>query len=188
MERSFKTSLGHCELCSAADVIPFCVVIAAVLVACLVFVRYFSKMALSKQSLTILTVTVTLGQLLSALQALGAIRQLSVKWTEPAKSLMDMLAVLNFDFDVLHMSCVAGADRPVLQFLAQLLAYPFISVSVMLLCFLSRAAGHRIKLDSLLNLNGMLLLAFNLTLTLAVLMPLQCIGNPNGTASVGANP
>jgi len=188
MERSFKTSLGHCELCSAADVIPFCVAIAAVLVACLVFVRYFSKMALSKQSLTILTVTVTLGQLLSALQALGAIRQLSVKWAEPAKSLMDMLAVLNFDFDVLHMSCVAGADRPVLQFLAQLLAYPFISVSVMLVCFLSRAAGHRIKLDALLNLNGMLLLAFNLTLTLAVLMPLQCIGNPNGTASVGANP
>jgi len=169
-------------------VIPFCVAIAAVLVACLVFVRYFSKMALSKQSLTILTVTVTLGQLLSALQALGAIRQLSVKWAEPAKSMMDMLMVLNFDFDVLHMSCLTGADSPALAFLAQLLAYPFISVSISLVCLAARFAGQRIKLDALLNVNGILLLSFNLTLTLAVLMPLQCIPNPNGTAGVSANP
>ncbi|CAE8616377.1 unnamed protein product [Polarella glacialis] len=186
--QTFKTSLGYCSPCSESDLLPFFAALGVLLVGCLVFVRFFSKINLSKQSLTLLTVTVTLGQLLAALQAVGAIRQLSVKWAEPAKSLMDMLMVLNFDFDVLHMSCITGADNPALAFLAQLLAYPFISVSVFVVCFAARFAGQHVKLDAILNVNGVLLLSFNLTLTLAVLMPLQCIRNPNGSSAVSANP
>ena len=38
------------------------------------------------------------------------------------------------------------------------------------------------------NLNGILLFALFITLTLAVLGPFQCIGNPDGSSSMASNP
>ena len=44
------------------------------------------------------------------------------------------------------------------------------------------------SLDAVFNLNGTLLFALFITLTLAVLGPFQCLSNPDGSSSMASNP
>ncbi|CAJ1358827.1 unnamed protein product [Effrenium voratum] len=71
-----------------------------------------------------------------------------------------------------------------MKFLGQLLACPMGAFLIMVAWGLARLRGKRMSLDSVFNLNGILLFALFITLTLAVLGPFQCIGNPDGSSSM----
>ena len=66
-----------------------------------------------------------LGQLASAVQALGAFQSILVEWPEPLATLLELTQLLMFDIEVLRGECALGRDDPVDNYASRLLAYPF---------------------------------------------------------------
>ena len=66
-----------------------------------------------------------------AVQALGSIRQLSIEWQDPVKSMLEFTGLLTLDFDMIRIACLYGTDSPVLKFVSQLLACPARSLQVL---------------------------------------------------------
>ncbi|CAE7320100.1 Grm8 [Symbiodinium necroappetens] len=186
-EGYFPEEEGTCLPCSPADSLPAILSgIAAVIV--LILLLSSVNADLNQQSLNLLTVAAVGSQMVMAVQALGSIRQLSITWVDPVRHIIDMTRLLTFDFDIIRISCVTGQDSPTLKFLGQLLACPAGFCLVMVAWGVARARGRKMSLDAVFNLNGTLLFALFITLTLAVLGPFQCISNPDGSSSMASNP
>eukprot|EP00930_Biecheleria_cincta_P028573 TRINITY_DN19944_c0_g2_i1.p1 TRINITY_DN19944_c0_g2~~TRINITY_DN19944_c0_g2_i1.p1 ORF type:complete len:1742 (-),score=234.93 TRINITY_DN19944_c0_g2_i1:108-5333(-) len=182
-----KAAKGECEECSELDKMPFLFILAGVfgLGAVMTVVM---KVDMSKQRLSSLTVIMTGGQLITALQALGAVSQLAIDWQEPVRTFMELLALLTLDFDVANMSCLVQENSPVAKFAMQLVTYPFLLATLTTGFFLSKLTKSPVTLDSFWNLNGSILFVLFISMTLAMLGPLQCLENPNGLMSVAENP
>ncbi|CAE8604277.1 unnamed protein product, partial [Polarella glacialis] len=178
---------GVCKECGEGDKMPF-IGLAVCLVGLGILLTVFLKVDLSKQRLSYLTVIMTGGQLITAIQALGAIRQLAIIWVEPVKSVMDALSFITLDIDVMKATCFMQSDNVAVKFIMQMLAYPFLLTILLVAYGLSQFSREPVSMDSLWNLNGTILFVLFISLTLSMLMPLQCILNPNGTSSVAANP
>ncbi|CAE8581743.1 unnamed protein product [Polarella glacialis] len=179
---------GDCVQCSDADKLPFVFILLGLLFFG-VLLTILMKVDLSKQRLTYLTVLMTGSQLITALQALGCIRQLRIDWQEPVKTVMNIMSLMTFDLDMFQTSCLLGRDTAVIKFIMQMLSYPFLLAVLAVGFFLSKLCSSKpVTMDSLYNLNGTILFVLFISLTLAMLMPLQCIDSPNGTSSVASNP
>ncbi|CAE8646997.1 unnamed protein product [Polarella glacialis] len=178
---------GTCGECAAQDSLPM-VFLGLGVALLMTFMLIIVNSDLSKQSLNLLTIVAVASQLVMAVQALGAIRQLKIHWVEPVLSVLELTKLLNFDFDVVNFSCFYPSDDPVVKFVFQLLAYPFCVAVLGITWGISYLAKRPLKFDNVFNINGLVLFAFFITLTLTVLLPFQCVGNPNGTASMVTNP
>eukprot|EP00931_Biecheleriopsis_adriatica_P056953 TRINITY_DN33782_c0_g1_i1.p1 TRINITY_DN33782_c0_g1~~TRINITY_DN33782_c0_g1_i1.p1 ORF type:complete len:1737 (-),score=245.39 TRINITY_DN33782_c0_g1_i1:121-5331(-) len=182
-----KDGAGTCLKCTDLDRMPFLAILMGMLVFGSIMI-VLMKVDLSKQRLTTLTVLMTGGQLVTALQALGAVRSLTIDWQEPVRSFMGLLSLLTLDFDVANTSCLVAQDGPLPKFAMQILTYPFLFTVLLSGFMLSKFTRNPVSVDSFYNLNGTVLFVLFISMTLAMLMPLQCINNPNGTSSVAANP
>ena len=89
---------------------------------------------------------------------------------------------------MIRISCLVGQDSPTLKFLCQLLICPMGSCLLLATWAIARLRGRRVTLDSLFNMNGIIIFAFFITLGLAVLGPFQCVRNPDGSSSMASNP
>ncbi|CAE8630546.1 unnamed protein product [Polarella glacialis] len=187
MDSHYRGDDGVCELCTDADKMPFVFILLGLLF-CGVSVTIMMKVDLSKQRLSYLTILMTGSQLITALQALGCIRQLSIVWEAPVKTVMDILALMSFDLDMVKAPCLVGNDSTVVKFIMQMLAYPFLFGVLMVAFLISKLTRQPVTMDALYNLNGTILFVLFISLTLAMLMPLQCIDSPNGTSSIASNP
>eukprot|EP00439_Symbiodinium_sp_Y106_P025073 s1659_g3.t1 len=188
-EGYFPEEEGTCLPCSPGDSLP---AVLSGIAAVLIFLLSSVNADLNQQSLNLLTVAAVGSQMVMAVQALGSIRQLSINWVEPVRYIIDMTRLLTFDFDIIRISCVTGQDSPTLKFLGQLLACPAGFCLVMVAWGVARARGRKMSLDAVFNLNGILLFALFITLTLAVLGPFQCnLANAtsrDGSSSMASNP
>lgn len=72
---------------------------------------------------------------------------------------------------MIRISCITGADSPTLKFLGQLLCCPLGACVIMIAYGVAKLRGRKMSLDAVFNLNGILLFALFITLTLAVPMP-----------------
>ncbi|CAE8615224.1 unnamed protein product [Polarella glacialis] len=154
----------------------------------MIFMLLLVNSDLSQQSLNIMTAVAVGSQMVMAIQALGAIRQLKVHWVEPVASVLELLKLINFDFDIVNLNCFYPSDYPVVKFVFQLLAYPFCVAVLGITWAILYFAKRPVRFDSMFNSNGAILFALFITLTLTVLLPFQCEGNPNGTTSMVTHP
>eukprot|EP00931_Biecheleriopsis_adriatica_P064365 TRINITY_DN39160_c0_g1_i1.p1 TRINITY_DN39160_c0_g1~~TRINITY_DN39160_c0_g1_i1.p1 ORF type:complete len:1422 (+),score=258.12 TRINITY_DN39160_c0_g1_i1:115-4380(+) len=178
---------GSCVKCGELDAIPGIVafVVLLLIVMCgLVFVNADLK----TQTLSFLTVAMVAGQLCMVLQIFGSFRQLSVKWVEPVKSVLAVTKILSFDLDVISVTCMMVSDSPVSKFVAKLFVYPMTVVMLACAWGLSKFMKKPLDFDKVFNLNGLLLYIIFITLTLTVLLPLQCKPNPSGSTSMVSSP
>ncbi|CAE8582168.1 unnamed protein product [Polarella glacialis] len=178
---------GTCGECAAQDSLPMVYLVLGVALL-MIFALIMVNSDLSQQSLNILTIVAVGSQLVMAVQALGAIRQMKIHWVEPVLSVLEFTKLLNFDFDVVNLSCFCPSDDPVVKFVFQLLVYPFCVAVLGITWGISYIARRPVRFDNVFNINGLVLFGFFITLTLTVLLPFQCVGNPNGTASMVTNP
>eukprot|EP00439_Symbiodinium_sp_Y106_P049873 s5941_g6.t1 len=186
-EGHYPLEEGSCKPCVAGDALP--AILCTIVVAIVVMVLFSCVNAdMNQQSLNIITVATVGSQMVTAIQALGSIRQLSINWVEPVRQLIDLTGVLTFDFDMIRISCLVGQDSPTLKFLCQLLICPMGSCLLLATWAIARLRGRRVTLDSLFNMNGIIIFAFFITLGLAVLGPFQCVKNPDGSSSMASNP
>ncbi|CAE8680036.1 unnamed protein product [Polarella glacialis] len=116
---------GACGECAAQDSLPMVFLILGVALLMIFMLIIMGKSDLSKQSQNMLIIVAVGSQLVMAIQALGAIRQLKIHWVEPVLSVLELTKLLNFDFDVVNFTCFYPSDDPVVKFVFQLLAYPF---------------------------------------------------------------
>ena len=123
-----------------------------------------------------------------AVQALGSIRELSIRWQEPVKTLVGFAKVMTFDLHIIRVTCLYGTDSPMLLFCSQLLACPAACGFLLLSWPLSKFFGRPRPLDLVLNHCGLLFFAFFLSITLNMLIPFQCVPNPDGSTSMMTDP
>jgi len=178
---------GTCLQCGPGDSLP---ALFTGIFAVIVIIGLLSSVNadLNQQSLNLLTVAAVGSQMVMAVQALGSIRQLSISWVDPVRDIIEFTRLLTFDFDVIRISCITGQDSPTIKFLGQLLACPMGACIIMIAYGVAKLRGRKMSLDAVFNLNGILLFALFITLTLAVLGPFQCLANPDGSSSMAANP
>jgi hypothetical protein len=142
----------------------------------------------SKQHLSVITIGLTAGQLVTAIQAVGAIQTMKVNWEEPLSSMMSFMALFSFDLDLFQLPCVFGADSPVTNFVVKLLIYPCFAALLFTSYNVSRLVGRSLDPANLKNLNGMLLFVLYISLALSIMLPFQCQTNPSGPSSMATHP
>lgn len=128
------------------------------------------------------------GQLIMALQALGSIRELSIQWEEPVKTLINLTKILMFDFDFFRSSCFFGFDSPTLYFVSRLLTCPLACLLLVCIWILNKIRGRPKPFNVVMNQCGLLVFAFFLSITRTTLIPFQCVPNPNGSSSMLLHP
>jgi len=142
----------------------------------------------SKQSMALITMVATAGQLAVAVQAMSSIRQMKISYVGLISSLLDITKVLTFDFNVVYYQCFWSTDNPVYLFALQLLCYPCLLILLSLLCAVAYLMGRNVTFVKLFNINGSILCTIFITLTLVTLLPFQCRVNPNNTTAMLQNP
>jgi len=133
-------------------------------------------------------VLLTAGQSVVTIQALGAINQLSIRFPEPAGTVMAAMSVLVINVDVFRVTCLVVDDNPVTKFALQLMVYPMFLFVLGVVWVIARKINRQLHLNTIFNLIGMLLLGFFISLTLTVLSPFQCMRSPCDFLSEVSNP
>ncbi|CAE7030005.1 GRM6 [Symbiodinium natans] len=179
-------NMGTCQPCGESDYLPG--VLLFIFVPTALVAVSMMKMEPSQLSFNLLTAAAVASQLIVAIQALGSMQQLAIEWQHPVKGLLEFTDILTLDFDFVRITCLSGTDSPVLKFVMRLLTCPTLCAILFASWFLGKLLGRPKPLDSLLNLCGLCLFAFFLSITLATLSPLRCVPNPNGTSSLITDP
>lgn len=186
-EGYFPLENGTCQKCQEADLLPAIAIFILIPMAIILLSCF--NMDPNQQSLNLLTAAAVTSQIIMSVQALGSIRQLSIEWPVPVKSLIDLTRLLTFNLDIIKVGCVYGNDSPILKFTSQILICP---VGCCLIClgWLIQQIDRRSKMswDGVINLCGLLFFALFLSITLSTMIPFQCQQNPNGSRSMVSEP
>lgn len=140
------------------------------------------------QGLNTVTAASVTGQLIMAMQALGSIRELSIQWQQPVRTLIDLTKIMMFDFHFVRTSCFFGTDSPVLYFVSRLLTCPIACILLVCSWVLNKMLGRRKPFNTVMNQCGLLIFAFFLSITRSTLIPFQCVTSPNGSSSMLLHP
>ncbi|CAE7488865.1 Grm5, partial [Symbiodinium necroappetens] len=180
------TQGGQCQPCARADLLPaiFTMVVTLILLYQLTKSGIYSL----KVSLNTLTAAAVASQLVMAVQTLAAIRELSIDWQEPARTLMNLTRLLTFDLHLVRATCLFVVDSPSLHFASQLLACPALCGLLLLRWLMWKILGYHQPFNIVLNQCGLLVFAFFLSITRSTLTPFQCVSNPDGSSSMLTHP
>ncbi|CAE7223416.1 Tg [Symbiodinium sp. KB8] len=184
--RHYPRENGTCLPCGETDALPGVIAFVAIPIALLLL--NMLRVEPSQVSFNLLTAAAVSSQLLVAIQTLGSIQQLSIEWQQPVLQLLELTKLLTFDLDFIRITCIYGTDSPVLKFASRLLACPLACACLLVSWCLSKMLGRPKPLDTVLNLCGLLIFAFYLSIALATLVPFQCAPNPDQTASMVSDP
>ena len=179
---------GECEECKGLHNFLF---VAVCLVAlCFLFFFYiYATSDPSRQSNTLITVALTMGQLVFVVQALSVFRDIAIDWAEPIRSLLSFLEIFTFKLDIVSAQCLYKKDEPVMNLLFALLLFPIFMVMLGCVTFLVSLVGMRERnLKNYTNTVGFSGLIVYIPITVTVLRALHCTKNPNGTSSIASNP
>lgn len=178
---------GTCAECGATDFLPSVLFSLAALNLFILFVRLLQG-DLDQMSLNTLTVAAVGGQMVTAVQALGSIRQLSIDWVEPVRSLISLTQVLVLDLDLVRISCVDGIDSPTVKFVRRLMLCPIGIGCILITWAVKKCLGQKMHFDTIFNICGVFTFALFISITLFVVDPLRCGRNPDGSLSMLSNP
>lgn len=183
----FPRDDGTCQECGPTDFFP-AIAFGCIVVAVFVLFLRLLQGDLDQLSLNTLTVAAVGGQMVTAVQALGSIRQLSITWVEPVRSVISITQVMVFDLDIIRISCIHGVDSPTVRFVRKLMVCPIGLGLIFVIWFLKSMSGRRMHFDTIFNLCGVFVFALFISITLTVVDPLQCGPNPDGSLSMVSNP
>jgi len=183
----YPVSDGRCKECSGGSLLLMIlwVLLAPVIIfALLVCIRVDASTA----QLTTVTAWITLGQLTTAVQALSTLNQLDVRFVDPARYVLEVCSLMQFELGLLRGPCLFRRDDPVEMFVVKLLVLPLIAGVLCIFWVVSKFVKRPIALDVVCNAVGVIATMFYIGLTLSVLLPLQCRLNPNDRYSMSTEP
>jgi len=148
----------------------------------------------SRAAASLLVVGVMIGQGVTCIQALEAIRQLEIAWIEPLESWLSFLSLLSFDLEIIGLSCYVSSQVGSM-YLCALLSFPIFVFSTWVVFRLGSAVASQIwqsgstpDTGNLWNIHLLLLVSLYTGLSLMVFMPFECRGNPAGIATLVLHP
>ena len=93
------------------------------------------------------------------------------------------------DLDIIRISCLhVNANSPTVRFMRKLMVCPIGLGLIFVIWAIKRMLGRRMHFDTIFNLCGVFVFALFIFITLAVVDPLQCAPNPDGSLSMLSNP
>jgi len=101
--------------------------------------------------------------------------------------MLKVVDALTFELDYLRIQCIFSKDDPVVNFSCTLLLFP----ALMVLLAVGGAAGKLcgtagLTFSNYFNAVGLVATMIFISITILVLRPLHCIGNPNGSSSMAS--
>ena len=177
---------GTCAKCGGQSLWPIIVVLLVVVGALpLALAAGIFMTRARRAALSIFMVSIIFGQVVVCLQALDAIYQMDITWLDPAKAILQSLAIFSFDLD---FSCVLPPQDFVLEYVVQLTAYPVVVLVTLLIWLSMRWSRTPVSFTAFVNVHGLLLVALLTAMTLAIVRPLQCRNNPNRLFTIASRP
>ncbi|CAL1129696.1 unnamed protein product [Cladocopium goreaui] len=188
MPNHFSNSLGQCTKCGDYDAIPAVVAMILLLLAIGVLGWQMGR-KISKSSKQVISATIIGTQAGVMIQTLGVFSDLSLVWEEPVRSLLQLMQLINFDFDIIKMSCYVGTDDPLLNIVVLLLVIPTLTVcGALLAALLARWKGQQFSWPKYLNVVGLVFLVLYLSICMSLTRPIHCQSNPNGLHTMVSSP
>ena len=176
---------GTCAPCGGRSLWPILLMLLVTLGAIpLILVAGIFVTRARRAALSIFMVSIIFGQVVVCLQALDAIYQLDITWLDPAKAILQSLAIFNLDLD---FSCVLPPQDYVLEYVVQLTAYPVVLLATFLI-WLAMKRFKPVSFNAFVNVHGLLVVALLTAMTLTIVRPLQCKNNPNGLFTIASRP
>jgi len=174
---------GRCEECTATGDIVLPIAIVLALGAAVFLYIIVDKTNHGTQSNTTLAAAIALSMLVSIIQQAGVLYVVNVEWVSPLSGVLRSLRLLNFDIEVLQLSCYANVD-PMMIFCAKILVIIVaivVVISIHCLAVLCVYKGRwRERIPTLIGVVGAVSTVFYIAVVSAITGPLQCQDHPNG--------
>lgn len=186
---------GHCASCEGM-VWPWVLgLLLVVTVGCLPMLHSKGKAFGSSRAVSsLLVVGVMVGQGVTCIQALEAIRQLDIQWLEPLESWLSFLSFISINLEIIGLSCYVSS-KVGLMYACSLLFFPMFVLSTWVVFRLGRAVASQVwqsgslpGAQSLWKIHLLLVVSLYTGFSLMVFMPFECRGNPSGIATLLAHP
>lgn len=180
---------GLCMSCSDSNFVVWPLIVAIVfgLVGLVIVYKFATRVDRSSRD-SVATIIIAAGLILAIFQDLPSFGKVKVKWVEPLKTLRGVLSFLSFDIGVLRPNCWLGPRNPTMSYFYTILSYPCGACTVCaFLAFGKYVLRKDVTLNDVININGLLLSAVYMALASVSLRPFKCLGNPDGSASLGAD-
>jgi len=180
---------GQCSKCEASSSYPTAIVAIIAGLVGLVFLTYAVNRDPITRSHAALSCVISAGILVSAVQTLGVFSQLSIKWFEPAKTIMRVMPLLSFDPRSFKVGCLVGAS-PLSSYATQLAIAPMCAALILTII----AIKHRsIKATTVwvefVNTVGTIFKVLFISLVMSTFAPVVCYSHPDGQhQSMRSNP
>eukprot|EP00403_Amphidinium_massartii_P046689 CAMPEP_0178468920 /NCGR_PEP_ID=MMETSP0689_2-20121128/53164_1 /TAXON_ID=160604 /ORGANISM="Amphidinium massartii, Strain CS-259" /LENGTH=1242 /DNA_ID=CAMNT_0020095983 /DNA_START=65 /DNA_END=3793 /DNA_ORIENTATION=- len=174
---------GECETCKAGSAVMLPIAIICGTLALVAIYYMVDRHSAVVQSHAMLSAALATSLFITVVQQMGVISIMSVEWTDPVKSIFQMLRLLAFDIEILQLGCVANV-APSSVFLGKVLTIA-IAIGGMLLVhclavLLVYKGQFQEKRASLYGSVGTVASVFYIAVVSAVIGPLQCQDHPNG--------
>ncbi|CAE7368292.1 unnamed protein product, partial [Symbiodinium necroappetens] len=185
---------GHDETCRPCETLltVYVLVVAALVlsVSLAPFAAFLSCSSLStrKTLAGVAIATAMAGQTAIAFQALQAISQLNIQWVQPVKEFLRVLSMVFHGFQTGVTCFVEGTTFTTWSFALQLLAFPAFVVLTSLPAVAVKIGRGINVFIGLFHIYGLILVALLTAISIAVVMPLKCMKNPNLTYTLEAHP
>jgi len=180
-----------CKACTDWDYVPGTVA-ALAMVGCSVLIYTLQTRAerLSRNQ-TLMVLSLVLSQLITCLQQLSVLANLSIDWIEPLRSVLDSVKVMSFNVQSLRLNCV-GLGTPISSYMFSGMVVLssigcFVVVHMLAVLFIHKG-NFRDNRAPLIGSLGILLTVFFLPLVETIFGPLQCRNHPNGRWTCRAFP
>eukprot|EP00438_Fugacium_kawagutii_P014794 Skav228783 [mRNA] locus=scaffold589:636513:638072:- [translate_table: standard] len=176
---------GRCVPCDGGSLWPILLVLLVTLGAMpLILAAGIFVTRARRAALSLFMVSIIFGQVVVCLQALDAIYQLDIAWMNPAKAILQSLAIFNLDLDV---SCVLPPQDYILEYVVKMIAYPVALLCTFLIWLVMKGVARKqVTFNAFVNVHGLLLVALLTAMTLTIVRPLQCKINPNGLFTIAS--
>lgn len=177
-----------CRKCRMRDNFTMVFILAAVLLVLGLVVFSVNDNAARMQRSTLMMGTV-LGILVTTLQIASVFGKLSIVWAHPLLDIFIQLGKLDVNFDLIRIGCLASWSAPVRYFL-RLLCLPAMGAMAVLLALARRTllrGSDRLQdriLPEVLNICGLVLVSFYITICGMLFTPVTCYAHPSGGSSV----
>jgi len=179
---------GECKECGGANLVPF--IVAMILAFCVLCGLYYAidKENQAKKPKTLVAAILLVALAILNIQQLGVVGSLAIDYGEPAKTLMTLANLLNFDIEILQLGCIFGQAEPTAVYSVKVcFMLGGLLVTVLLHALRHPTEFHK-RIAALTATVGTMMLVFLVSLVNAAIPPFEHETHPCGKGTLPRYP
>jgi len=176
-----------CAPCKGTDMVPAVLAVVAMLVVITAVYYVIENQDRSKQTHSMLLVTISGTQVFTLIQMLGAVSMVSVDWPDHLARVLGMFRLFVLDIEILNIDCVIDLS-PSAMFASKILLLVLVLLIISLIhagfVMFKYGGRFRERRSSLIGAIGTVCMMFFISAVSIVIAPLHCIDHPSGLWTV----